>query len=138
MPDDPPASDLERAPVTLTVPASSAYVTLIRTAAAVLAARADIPLDRLDDLRLAVDEAAALLISDADAGVPLTCTMRGYADAEGSSGVIVELSTTSTSRQAPDRTGFAWAVLTALVDEVEARVDMTGSLTITLRTGTMP
>ncbi len=137
VPPDPDA-DVDQAPVTLTVPASSAYVVLMRTAAAALAARADFPLDRLDDLRLAVDEAAALLIADAAPGSPLTCTMRGYAGPGGSRGLLVHLSTISTSGRTPDRSGFAWAVLTALVDEVDARVDVSGSLEITLRTGTMP
>jgi serine/threonine-protein kinase RsbW len=136
VPPDPAAPDLDQAPVTLTVPASSAYVVLIRTAATALAARADFPLDRLDDLRLAVDEAAALLIADAAPGAVLTCLLQGYAGDRHD--LTVRLSTVSTSRRTPDRTGFAWAVLTALVDEVDARVDLSGVVEISLRTGSMP
>src|SRR5215213_1639624 len=48
--------------VELDVPAHPAYVAVVRTAAAGLAARADLTLDRIEDLRIAVDEACALLL----------------------------------------------------------------------------
>jgi hypothetical protein len=48
--------------VELRVPASGAYLAVLRTAAAGLAARLDFTLDDIEDLRIAVDEACALLL----------------------------------------------------------------------------
>ena len=48
----------QRADVELRLPADSAYVLVLRTAAAGLAARLDFPLDDIEDIRTAVDELA--------------------------------------------------------------------------------
>ncbi|MGH8828897.1 MAG: anti-sigma regulatory factor, partial [Jiangellaceae bacterium] len=45
--------------VELRVPASSAYLVVLRTTAASLAARQGFTLDDIEDLRIAVDEACA-------------------------------------------------------------------------------
>ena len=47
--------------IDLAVPADPIYVGLIRSAAAHIAAHADLTIDAIDDLRLAVDEAFAVL-----------------------------------------------------------------------------
>ena len=59
--------------VELRLPAEPAYLSVLRTATAGLAARLDFTLDEIEDLRIAVDEACALLLPDAVAGEPLTC-----------------------------------------------------------------
>ena len=48
--------------ITLTTPAKEAFVPILRSMIAAVAARLDIPYDEVDDLRLAIDEAAAHLI----------------------------------------------------------------------------
>lgn len=48
--------------VSVTVPASAGYLALLRTAAAAVAARNGLTLDEIDDVRLAVEEAAAALL----------------------------------------------------------------------------
>ena len=45
--------------VQVKMPAESAYLSVLRTAAAGLAARLDFTLDEIEDLRIAVDEACA-------------------------------------------------------------------------------
>lgn len=56
--------------IDLAVPATPEYVGLIRSAAAHIAAHADLTIDAIDDLRLAVDEAFAVLIAHRpDSGV---------------------------------------------------------------------
>ena len=63
-------------------PASSAYLSLARAATAGICARLDFPLDRLDDLTLAVDEAASLLLLDSRPGTELVCAWgRGHGSA---------------------------------------------------------
>ena len=62
--------------VELRLPADGAYLSVLRTATAGLAARLDFTLDEIEDLRIAVDEACALLLPDAEPGRPLTCRVR--------------------------------------------------------------
>ncbi|MFD0854991.1 anti-sigma factor, partial [Actinomadura adrarensis] len=47
--------------VTVKLPAAGAYLSVLRTATAGLAARLDFTLDEIEDLRIAVDEACAML-----------------------------------------------------------------------------
>ena len=63
----------ERDVVELTLPAESAYLSVLRTATAGLAARLDFTLDEIEDLRIAVDEACAMLLPEATPGEPLVC-----------------------------------------------------------------
>ncbi|MFN8184391.1 MAG: ATP-binding protein [Candidatus Nanopelagicales bacterium] len=112
--------------VVLTVPADASFVSLVRTAATAVCAQADFPVDTLDDVRLAVDEACALTIADAPEGADLTV---GFT--VESNTVHIELSAPSTSGRAVRTTTFAWTVLTALVDRVETEV-RDGRLTIRL------
>jgi serine/threonine-protein kinase RsbW len=128
--------------VELAVPAHPAYVAVVRTAAAGLAARADLTLDRIEDLRIAVDEACALLLHrrsaedpiDADdASIRCLFTLEEDALTVDISGPLVPL---------PDPSAFAWAVLEALVDSLatgEDRDHETGPTTwlrVSVRGGT--
>ena len=54
--------------VTIRMPAEGAYLSVLRTATAGLAARLDFTLDEIEDLRIAVDEACAMLLSQAVPG----------------------------------------------------------------------
>src|SRR6266699_583394 len=55
--------DTTRDHVTVCMPAEGAYLSVLRTATAGLAARLDFTLDEIEDLRIAVDEACAMLLS---------------------------------------------------------------------------
>ncbi len=57
------------AEVRLSIPADSAYVAVPRSVVGNLAARNDFTVDAIDDLRIAVDEACALLLPQATDGV---------------------------------------------------------------------
>ena len=63
-----------RADVELRLPAEGAYATVVRTTAAGLAARLDFTIDDIEDLRIAVDEACAMLLVQAVPGADLECT----------------------------------------------------------------
>ena len=54
-------------------PADGAYLSVLRTATAGLAARLDFTLDEIEDLRIAVDEACAMLLVQAIPGTNLEC-----------------------------------------------------------------
>ena len=114
--------------VTLRVPASSAFVVLIRAAVSAMCARLDFTIDRIEDVKLAVDEAAALLLSDSPEGADLD--VRFTPDAPD--GMRVEMTAPTVHGRSLERDSFTWTVLTALVDEVVATVSADRNLTITL------
>ena len=60
-----------RADVELRLPAERAYVSVLRTTTAGLAARLDFTIDDIEDLRIAVGEACAMVLPEADPGSPL-------------------------------------------------------------------
>ncbi|MGH3366646.1 MAG: anti-sigma factor [Nocardioidaceae bacterium] len=112
--------------VTLTIPADGAYVSILRTATAGLAARLDFTLDGIEDLRMAVDEACALLLPQSAAESELHCGFEVGADS-----LTIEVTAQSSSPKPPRRDGFAWTVLTALTTAVDATVD-NSSVTVRL------
>jgi len=112
----------------LTVPADGAYLGVLRTAAAGLAARLQFTLDEIEDLRIAVDEACAMLIRLTAPSEELRC--RFSLDGER---LRVEVAVTGAA-VAPDTSTFAWQVLASLADEVSAALDgPTASITLTAR-----
>ena len=114
--------------VVLRLPAQGAYLSVLRTATASLASRLDFTIDDIEDLRIAVDEACAMLLSHAVAGADLSCEFRLERDAMG---VAVSVPTVDGSE--PSRDTFAWTVLTALAGEVDSSVDVEKVVTLTLR-----
>ncbi len=114
--------------VVLRLPAQGAYLSVLRTATASLASRLDFTLDDIEDLRIAVDEACAMLLSQAVAGAELTCSFELAGDA-----LAVAVSVPTVDGQVPSRDTFAWTVLTALAGGVDASVDSDRVVTIALR-----
>lgn len=114
--------------VTLRIPATSPYVVLIRAAVSAMCARLDFTIDRIEDVKLAVDEAAALILGDAEAGAALD--VRFTPDAPD--GLRVEMSAQTVHGRSLQRDSFTWTVLTALVDEVVATVSADRRLTVAL------
>lgn len=100
----------------MTIPADPSYVSLVRTATAAICARADFTIDTLDDLRLAVDEACALVMADASSDLRITWRTTGCC-------VSIEVRAASASGRPVARDTFSWTVLSALVDEVDAGVE---------------
>ncbi|MGR6321895.1 anti-sigma regulatory factor [Micromonospora soli] len=115
--------------VHLTVPADGGYLGVLRTATAGLAARLQFALDEIEDLRIAVDEACAMLLAIATRNAELECRFAVTEDA-----LTVEV-TVPTVRGAtlPSESSFAWKVLTALTTAASARA-ADGRATIALLT----
>jgi len=124
------AADVEvplRDVVTVKIPANGAYLAVLRTATAGLGARLDFTLDEIEDLRMAVDEACALLLSGAIPGTDLTCAFELDGD-----GLRIAVTVASRDGVLPRRDTFAWTVLTALAGGVDARVDAENRVTVEL------
>lgn len=113
--------------VTMRVPAHVDYVSTLRVTSASLAARCDLTVDEIEDLRLAVDEACALLLRATNHGTAIDARF------ELTPGCLaVEVSApNSHDAAAPDRGGLAWAVLSALATSVDVHT-RDGALVITV------
>lgn len=121
--------------VEVRLPAAGAYLSVLRTATAGLAARLDFTLDEIEDLRIAVDEACAILLQQAVPGSVLSCVFRLVGDA-----LWVSVSAPTTDGRAPERDTFAWTVLSALAGEVDSTVaeDKTVSISLHKKRGAGP
>ena len=114
--------------VEIRLPADSAYLSVLRTATAGLAARLDFTLDEIEDLRIAVDEACAMLLSQAVDDTDLTCRFELSDNA-----LSMEVSARTHDGTLPADDTFAWMVLSALAGTVEASVDADRRVRIHLR-----
>lgn len=124
------AIDANRDEVTVRMPADGAYLSVLRTATAGLAARLDFTLDEIEDLRIAVDEACAMLLGQAIPGSDLTCGFRLDEDS-----MKISVSVSCVAPRLPAGDTFAWTVLSALAGSVDAQVGPGDLLTIVLRKG---
>jgi len=115
--------------VLLAVPASGAWLGVLRTATASLASRLQFTLDEIEDLRIAVDEACAILLALASLDGVLSCRFTVTSDA-----LTVDASVpvdNPSSVRLPSGESFAWQVLSALADDVAAKIE-NGLVSITL------
>ena len=114
--------------VTITVPADGAYLALLRMVTAGLAARLDFNVDEIEDFKIAVDEACAMLLATSVAGAEFVVGFTVEANT-----LAIAVSVPTTDGLEPSRDTFSWTVLTALAGEVDARVDTEKVVTVTMR-----
>ncbi|ACU72237.1 putative anti-sigma regulatory factor, serine/threonine protein kinase [Catenulispora acidiphila DSM 44928] len=117
----------------LTVPARKDYVVIIRSAVAQLAACAGFTTREISDLRLAVNEACALLVTGQQSTGVIECRADVGAALNDAPGDVlrVTLAAPTGAFDTPDTDGLGWTMMTALVDAVAwaqdgvtARVDL--------------
>jgi serine/threonine-protein kinase RsbW len=114
--------------VTITVPADGAYLALLRMVTAGLAARLDFNVDEIEDFKIAVDEACAMLLATSVAGAEFRVGFTVDANT-----LAIAVSVPTTDGLEPSRDTFSWTVLTALAGDVDARVDTEKVVTVTMR-----
>jgi serine/threonine-protein kinase RsbW len=104
---------VDNGPVSLIVPARPEYLRLVRLAAADTGARAELSIEEIDDLRIAVDELTYALIGDDPLDVMLTVR---YAASPG----LVEIEGTCAAPEGPvEVSGLSKSIIGAVVDEHE-------------------
>lgn len=103
--------------ITLTLLAEPANLSLVRSLAAAVGVTLDFDIDTMADLRMAVDELCATVITRARPGATLTCRFRP----EGSQ-ISVTAWAPATSELPIDQGSFGWMVLSTLAESVSARV----------------
>lgn len=100
--------------VKVRIPPDSEFVPLLRTTVAGIAAREAFTLEEVDDLRMAVEEAAVLLLRR---GGKESLTLDVTISEEG---LEAALSTAADSGGEPvDEGSFSWMILSALADKVD-------------------
>ena len=119
-----PEAQPGRPPVSLTIPADPEHIVVARTTVAAVAAVAGATLDEVEDLRLAVSEASALLLDEARTG---TVTVAVSHD-EG--GLLLQFSTGAAAGETRPGSDLAWILLEGLVDEVRWEASSTVQLTL--------
>ncbi len=107
-----------KADVSLRVPADSAYVSVLRTMTAGLAARLDFTVDDIEDLRIAVGEACALVLPEAVDGSDLEAEFRLMPGT-----LMVSVSVATDGQRSADEDSFAWQVLTTLTGTASTASD---------------
>ncbi len=115
-----------RADVELRLPADGAFVSVLRTTTAGLAARLDFTIDDIEDLRIAVGEASAMVLLEADEGSDLVST---FHTSPGKLTIGVTVATGGEIE--PDFDSFAWQVLTTLASSAEV-IQADGLFTVRL------
>ena len=110
----------------LTVPAQATFVALVRTSAAHLGAHINLSVDQIEDLRLAVDEAFAAVLCESDESVDITF--------ECDTDSITATLTGPRGASEPDKAGFGWTVMAALVNNVSSSTNEDGRVSISLTT----
>jgi serine/threonine-protein kinase RsbW len=121
------ADGAQRDIVAVRLPATPAYLAVLRTTTASLAARLDFTLDEIEDLRIAVDEACCLLLAGVEPDAELSSIFEMTDDA-----INITVSAPSSTGHGPARDSFAWTVLSALAGQVDSWTEPDGRQTIAL------
>lgn len=104
--------------VTLSVPPTPGYLALLRTVVGGCAGREGFTLDQIDDVKMAVDEAAVqLLRSSQGTGISIDVVI-------GEAALEVHISAEVGDEQPViDESSFSWTILQALSDELRVEND---------------
>jgi serine/threonine-protein kinase RsbW len=115
---------IEARAVSAVVPADPGFVQVLRNVAAGVAARLDMAIDQIEEVRLAVTEAASLLLDEADA-MSLRLTIGSDPDV-----LDVRISSDAASVEWPSErasTSWPWMVVKGLSDDVRLEREADGS-----------
>lgn len=106
------------AQIDVTIPADPAGLPLLRSVAAALAVAMDFDIDTMADLRMAVDELGATVVTRARPGSSVTCEFVAQAGA-----VLVDAFAPAAGPEPLDESSFGWMVLTTLADTVTGTIE---------------
>lgn len=124
-----PTNDL----ITVSVPPEAASVQVLRAVTASVAARLRMPFDGIEDLRLAVDEACAWLLSPRQEATSMTLQLRPMTD-RLEAVVSIDAAGRTWPPSDPEQS-LSWRVLSALVDTLSLEADASGpSIRLSKRT----
>jgi serine/threonine-protein kinase RsbW len=102
--------------IVIQMPAEGIYVAVLRTAIAGMASRCNFTVEEIEDLRIALDEATAMLLARAapDSLVECRCVIEPDR-------LVASVTAEVRDTTPPDTGSFGWLVLSALAGAVDAR-----------------
>jgi serine/threonine-protein kinase RsbW len=106
--------------VTLRLPAHRDFVSGIRALTRSMGVLCDLTVDDIEDLQMAVDEAVTVLLPLVNHEVDELITVDFVVDRPT---LHISIAITRQPEAMPDRTGLAWAMLTALDADLDVRAD---------------
>lgn len=106
----------------ISVPAAKEQLLVVRSAAAATAAIAQLELDDINDLRLAIDEASTQLLKYASPNATLSCSMHNIGPAGAVEALRVTVSIWPVSAEPVRERTFGWHILEVLTDTVDMTV----------------
>ena len=109
-------TSVQTSSVGVRIPADLNQLTMLRALAETVALIADFALDEVTDIRVALDEIATALITEAAPGSSLDCEF-GFDDGA----MTVRITGVAVVADALDEAGFGWHVLRTITDSVTAR-----------------
>ncbi len=128
---------MEQCPIRLDLPAEAGYLVVVRAAVASSCSQLGFTLEELEDFKLAVNEAASLLMSDVSAAERLHVAI-GLGQDDNPI-LTVSVAARTNRGRAPRQDSFAWTVLTALAKvTASASDDGIVQLTLTAQRGPVP
>jgi serine/threonine-protein kinase RsbW len=118
--------------VTVEIDAQSSLVAVLRAAASTLATRLEFTLDEIDDLRIAVDEAASLLLQQTQKGDTLRCDLDLHDK-------VIHCRLSAPSHDVDlALEGFGWVVLNVVADDITvSQVDGRSEIRLTTKRAVM-
>jgi serine/threonine-protein kinase RsbW len=102
--------------ISLSIPGDAGHLAVLRATVSSVAARAHLTLDQVDDVRLAVEEAASALLQHRPRQIDLTVDPTSHP-------LEVVISAETDTPVEMDRNGFSWTILSAMTDDVEFSLD---------------
>ena len=102
--------------ISLTIPGDAAHLAVLRATVASVAARAHLTIDQVEDVRLAVEEAASTLLSGEPSSIETSMDV-------GSHPLVVRMIARTTSAVELDPSGFSYTILTAMTDGLTIDAD---------------
>lgn len=108
--------------ISLTVPASAAYVPVVRVVVTGAAAVDDMPMDIVEDLRLAVTESCNRLLSMSPSAQELTVELDSRNDGRLEVRVSIDSPVDGSGREEGWQS-LAWTILSVLADEAKEELD---------------
>jgi serine/threonine-protein kinase RsbW len=111
--------------ISLTIPGDAAHLAVLRATVAAVAARAHLTIDQVEDVRLAVEEAASTLLTGAPAEIETTVDV-------GVQPLTIRMSAQTDGHVDLDPDGFSYTILTAMTDELDIDEDG-GRIVVTMR-----
>ncbi|CAN5347471.1 anti-sigma regulatory factor [soil metagenome] len=111
--------------ISLSIPGDAAHLAVMRATVASVAARAHLTLDQVEDVRLAVEEAASTLLRGEPRAIELSVDPSVQP-------LEIKVSAQTAHPVTLNPESFSWTILSAMTEDLDLRIEA-GTTTLTMR-----